>query len=259
MGHVRLGVLPAGKKWAEVVRLLEDGANVPELANAVAVAAENEIIAARGDPTLASTVWLLTQLPLAARSDRYAAELAALGFPQGSDASLVNIVAGFSAAVTSQQSSASRRTDLGVLAQQAAAETLSTLVGARMRSLFGISAEDVRIELAKFATKDRFAALARDFFARLTHKTLDYYISRELPRHVGPDRGLASLEQSDRFRAALESHCREASLIVESFAGGWFSKANFTGRLTPQATQSFTDYALKKIRDELRARRADDA
>ena len=49
------------------------------------------------------------------------------------------------------------------------------------------------------------------------------------------------------------------SLIVESFAGGWFSKANFTGRLTPQATQSFTDYALKKMRDELRARRADDA
>ena len=61
-----------------------------------------------------------------------------------------------------------------------------------------------RIELAKFATKDRFAALARDFFARLTHKTLDYYISRALPSHVGPDRGLASLEQSDRFRAALQ-------------------------------------------------------
>jgi hypothetical protein len=48
-------------------------------------------------------------------------------------------------------------------------------------------------------------------------------------------------------------------LIVESFAGGWFSKANYTGRLTRQATQSFTDYALKKIRDELRARREDDA
>ncbi|HWK40214.1 MAG TPA: hypothetical protein VNR88_14945, partial [Hyphomicrobium sp.] len=77
--------------------------------------------------------------------------------------------------------------------------------------------------------------------------------------HVGPNRGLASLEQSDRFRAALENHCREASFIVESFAGGWFSKANFAGRLTPQATQSFTDYALKKIRDELRVRREGDA
>ena len=61
---------------------------------------------------------------------------------------------------------------------QAATEALSNLVGGSMPSLFGTSADDVRIELAKFATKDRFAALARDFFARLTHKTLDYYISR---------------------------------------------------------------------------------
>jgi hypothetical protein len=40
MGHVRLGTLPAGKKWTNVVRLLEAGADVPALANAVAVAAE---------------------------------------------------------------------------------------------------------------------------------------------------------------------------------------------------------------------------
>jgi hypothetical protein len=154
MGHVRLGVLPAGKQWAKVVRLLTDGADVPELADAVAIAAEGEIIAARGDPALASAVWLLTQLPLAARSDRFAAELVALGFPQGSHTSLVNIVAGFTAAVSSQVATAQGRTDLGVLAQQAAAETLSTLVGSRMPSLFGTSAEDTRVELAKFATKD---------------------------------------------------------------------------------------------------------
>jgi len=259
MGHVHLGVLPAGKKWTEIVRLLDEGAGVSELADAVAVAAESEIIAARGDPVLASTVWLLTQLPLAAQSDRFSAELTALGFPLGSDASLINIVAGFSSAVTSPLIDPGGRTDLGPLALQAAAEALSTLVGSGMPSLFGTSSEDVRIELAKFATKNRFAALARDFFARLTHKTLDYYISRELANHVGPARGFASLEQSDRFRAALEAHCRDVAVIVESFAGGWFSKANYTGRLTRQATQNFTDYALKKIRDELRARRAGDA
>ena len=259
MGHVRLGVLPAGKKWAEVVRLLQSGADVNYLADAVAEAAESELIAARGDPVLARTVWLLTQLPLAARTDRFAAELVGLGFPQGSQQSLVNVVAGFSSAVDSELVTTAGRTDLGELARQAAAESLSTLVGAQMPSLFGASPDDLRIELGKFATKDRFAELARDFFARLTHKTLDYYISRELPQHVGPGRGLASLEQSDRFRAALENHCREASLIVKSFAGGWFSKANYTGRLTRGAAQSFTDYALKKMRDELRARRVGDA
>ncbi len=259
MGHVRLGKLRTSRKWREVVALLERNADLAEIAQAVSVAAEGELFSTRGDPVLASTVWLLTQLPLAARSKRFATELAGLGFAPGSDQSLLSLVAGLSRAVDSQISSANHRTDFGELARQAAAESLSTLVGARLPGLFGTSSADFQIELAKFAAKDRFAALARDFFARLTFKTLDYYVSRVLPDYVGPGRPLQSLERQEEFRAGLDQHCREASVIVETFAGGWFSKANFTGRLTREATQSFTDYALKKIRDELRVRRADDA
>jgi hypothetical protein len=37
------------------------------------------------------------------------------------------------------------------------------------------------------------------------------------------------------------------------------SKANHQSRLTREAAQNFSDYALKKMRDELRARRADNA
>jgi hypothetical protein len=259
MGHVRLGDLPKSREWEQVVELLAKGSDVTELAAAVAIAAEDELISARGDPVLANTVWLLTQLPLAARTNRFAAELTALGFLPGSEQSLLNIVAGFSGAVDRQISGTVGRTDLGELARQAASESLASLVGAQMSGLFGANPADLRIELGKFATKDRFAILARDFFARLTLKTLDYYLSRILANHVGPDRALPSLEQQAQFRGALEHHCREASLIVEQFAGGWFSKANYQGRLTRGSAQSFSDYALKKIRDELRARRADNA
>ena len=259
MGHVRLGKLASSRKWRDVVALLSRGADVSVLADAVATAAENELISARGDPVLACAVWLLTQLPLAARSDNFAAELTKLGFARGSEHSLFNIVAGLSQAVDRQVTSSQDRSDLGELARQAAAESLSILVGAQMPTLFGSSAEDFRIELAKFASKDRFAFLARDFFARLTYKTLDYYISRVLPDFIGPGRPLPSLGQQDAFHAGLQHHCSEASVIVETFAAGWFSKANFQGKLTPQAVQGFTDYALKKLRNELRARRADDA
>ncbi len=178
MGHVRLGKLRTSRKWRQVVALLERNANVAEIADAVSVAAEGELLSARGDPVLASTVWLLTQLPLAARSERFAAELASLGFTPGSEQSLLSVVAGLSRAVDSQISNANHRTDFGELARQAAAESLSTLVGARLPGLFGTSAADFQIELAKFATRDRFAVLTRDFFARLTFKTLDYYVSR---------------------------------------------------------------------------------
>jgi hypothetical protein len=257
MGHVRLGVLPKSREWTHVVELLTKGPAVPVLAAAVATAAEDELSSARGDPVLGNTVWLLAQLTLAARTDRFAPELTALGFAPGSEQSLLNIVAGFSSAIDSQIVGTSGRTDLGALARQAAAETLTTLVGDQMPGLFGTTADDVRIELGKFATKDRFAKLARDFFARLTNKTLDYYLSRVLADHVGPDRALATLADQSRFRIALNIHCREASVIIEQFAGSWFSKANYQGRLTREAAQGFSDYALKKMRDELRKRRAD--
>lgn len=258
MGHVRLGKLPKTREWREVVQLLAARAEVSELAAAVAIAAEADLTSARGDPVLGNVVWLLTQLPLAARSDRFTAELTSLGFSAGSEQSLLGIVAGFSGAVESQISGTAGRTDLGELARQAASESLTSLVGAQMPGLFGSDPSDVRIELAKFATKDRFARLARDFFARLTLKSLDYYLSRVLADHVGPERAFTTLQDQSRFQSALDLHCREASFIIEQFAGGWFSKANYEGSLTRASAQNFADYALKKVRDELRARRAGD-
>lgn len=257
MGHLRLGKLPAGKKWTQVVELLRVGGSVGALAAATAEAAEKELDDAKGDPALAYTVWLLTQLPLAARSPQYQERLVELGFDSGANQSLLALVAGFAQAVDSN-AGRQGRTDLGELARQAASESLASLIGATTPSLFGSGAEDLQRELGRFGSKDRFAGLARDFFARLTQKTLEFYISRELPQHVGPGKSIASIEQQIEFRQALERHCREASLIVEEFAGGWYSKSNFQRTLTPATAQGFADYALTKMRDELRARRGGD-
>lgn len=257
MGHLRLGKIPAGRKWKQVIELLRVGAGVGELAAMTADAAEKELDGAKGDPALAYTVWLLTQLPLAARSPQYRERLGELGFTAGADRSLLALVAGFSQAVD-RNADRQGRTDVGELARQAASESLAALIGATTPSLFGSSAEDLQRELGRLGSKDRFAGLARDFFARLTQKTLEYYISRELPNHVGPHGSIKSIEGQIEFRAVLERHCREASLIVAEFAGGWYSKSNFQRTLTPASAQGFADYALKKMRDELRARRAGD-
>ena len=258
MGHIRLGKLPAGKRWHQVVELLRVGGGIGQLADATARAADTELQSAKGDPALAYTVWLLTQLPIAARSPQFAARLGELGFDAGAERSILGLVAGFSKAVDRNVANGTNRTDLGELARQAAAESISFIVGAAMPSFFGSTADEVRSEIGHLATKDRFAVLARDFFARLTQKTLEYYISRELPNYVGPGNPIASIDRQIEFRAALEKHCREAALIVEQFAGGWYSKSIFRGTLTPAAAQAFTDYALKKMRDELRARGAVD-
>ena len=231
MGHIRLGRLPKSRRWEQVVGLLRVGAGIGELAAAIADAAEGELQSAKGDPALAYAVWLLTQLPLAARSPHFAARLGELGFDKGAEQSVLTLIAGFSKAVDRNVAGLANRTDLGELTRQAAAESISSIVGTGTPSLFGSSAEDLQRRLGHLATRDRFAGLARDFFARLTHKTLEYYVSRELPNHVGPGTPVPSIDRQIEFRAALEHHCREAALIVEQFAGGWYSKSNFRGTL----------------------------
>ena len=259
MGHIRLGRLPTSRRWNQVIGLLEHGGSVPELAAATAHAAESELQSAKGDPALGAAVWLLTQLPRAARSQRFAHELAALGFDPGAEQSLFSLTASFSNAVDRNGAAQKTRTDLGELAVQAANESLTAIVSAQTPSLFDSTAEDLQRALGQLTTKDRFASLARDFFARLTLKTLEYYISRELPNHVGSGGSYATTQHHIDFYAALERHCREAALIVEQFAGGWYSKSQFRGTLTPDSAQAFTDYALKKVRDELHARASADA
>jgi hypothetical protein len=69
MGHVRLGVLPASRKWRQVVDELSLGAEVDVIAAAATEADETALRAASGDPSFLHWFWLLTQVPLMARGD----------------------------------------------------------------------------------------------------------------------------------------------------------------------------------------------
>lgn len=255
MGHLRLGRLPRSRPWKAVIHLLGSGAGVPELAAATALAAENELRAARGDPALAHAIYILAQLPLIARSGRFAENLLALGFDASAGESLISLAGGVSRALD-RNAGPAMGSDFGVLVRQAASETIAAVVGRNTPSLFGDGAEQTSHILAGFANRTGFASLAREFFARLTQKTLEHYLSRELPKHVGPRGRFVSIDSQMEFREALERHCRETALIVRDFAGGWFSKALYEERLTPRAAGAFGDYALKKLRDELRMRGA---
>jgi len=130
------------------------------------------------------------------------------------------------------------------------------MIGPMLPSLFRPSPEEVHRAIGRFASGDRFSALAREFLARLTQRSLAYYLSRELSSHVGPDLRFSNDGQRALFDDALEMHCREASRIVEAFAGGWYGKNVYqSDGLTPDAIRRFAPVAFKKIRAELRKRR----
>jgi hypothetical protein len=256
VGHVRLGVLPKSRRWRQVIEQLRLGADVAEVAASAAEAAEASLQRASADPAFLHAFWLLTQIPLAARGPEFVSDLRRLGVEVSDKPSLMDVVAAFSAAVDKYARQRGGRTDLGEMAQLAAVESLTATVGPALPSLFGPRPEEVQRAIGRLSGGDRFSALAREFFARLTQRCLDYYLSRELGNHIGHGARFANDGVRSSFDGALDQHCREASRIVEAFAGGWYGKNVYQGDgLTPESVRRFAPIAFGKIRAELRKRR----
>lgn len=253
MGYLRLGDLPRTRKWQQVVGLIEGGAGAAQIANATIAAAEKGLNLAAEDAGLVETIWLLTQVPLAARSDDFAGALRSAGLGVSDTPSLLEVVGAFSDAVDARLEKNGGRTDLGEMAQMAAAETMSKIIGARTQSLFGTTPQDVKQAFSNLATNRQFSIFARDFFARLTERCLDYFLSRAFAHHVGEGRRFSTLAQTSEFSKALNRHCYEASLIVENFSGGWFSKTNWEkGGISRKDAAGFAHVAMQKMCDELK-------
>lgn len=251
MGHVRLGTLPRTRNWVQVLDLIGGGAGVPQVAAATMRAAQRGLADAAQDKGLVYTVWLLTQLPLAARSADFEGRLRRLGFDVSAAPSVLELTGAFSDAVDAHLRRTGGRTDVGEMAQMAAAEALTVLGTAAGRSLFDTEGPAAQQTLRAFITSKQFGVLAHEFFSRFTRKYLTYFLSRELSNYVGPGGRFAGIDGHAEFARALDIHCQQASRIVEVFSGGWFSKGHFKGPITQQTAGAFVQVALKKLRAEL--------
>jgi len=251
MGHIRLRALPGSRKWRQVVALLGEGAGTGAIATATMDAAQSAMGEAAKDPALGHTLWLLAQIPIAAKSNDFPGELRKLGLSVSGQPSLHALMAAFTDAIERKAIQSKRRTDLGEIAQSAASEALFTLIGRESQNLFGETSESVKVALASYATSSNFSKLAHSFTANLTRRYLMYFLSRELANHVGGDRRFGNLSDQREFSKALALHCNQAARIVDEFASGWHGKNRYKGEITERNAAGFMDYALKKIRAEL--------
>lgn len=275
MGSHQLESLPARPPWKRVVGLLGDGAGMgglagvapgtlEEIADATMSASDAGLKRAKRDEGLSYAFYLLTQVTQAARQADFAKaltrcgvrapDLAAAG-DAGADAkpadTIYELVANFTNAVDRHLRKTRTRSDISELAQRAAAESLTSLCAGPSQTLFGTSAETVQQSLRTFSTKAGFARLAREYFARLSREYLVYHLSRELSNHVGPTRRFSGVAEHNRFLRELDTHCRTSTVIVEEFAGTWYSKHNFHGGITREKAGGFVAHALDKMREAL--------
>lgn len=256
MGHIRLGTLPRSRKWREVVALIGSDAPLEAIAEAAARASERDLSQAAKDPRFQFVTSLLVRLPLLARAPGFEAALADLGVAENASGSVTGLLAGLELAIDRKSFETGVSSDAGELAKSALLESLSVQLRDRLPTLFEPTPQEIRVALGSFASGDRFAGLARDFFARLTQRSLDYYLSRELANHTGQGARFADDSQRVAFQQALAQHSFEASRIVEEFAGGWYGKTVWHKQALDQpAIDRFTGYAFKKMRQELGRRR----
>ena len=256
MGHTRLGTLSQSKKWRDVIGLLESDASLEAVAEAAARASELDLGRASDDPSFQFVTGLLVQLPLLARAPGFEVALKELGAGDDVLGSVSALLAGLSHSIDEHAFKVGRSSDAGELARAALLESLSVQLRDKLPTLFEPSPQEIRQALASFASGQQFAHLARDFFARLSYKSLDYYLSRELANHTGAGKRFAGDAERVEFERALSRHTFEASRIVEDFAGGWYGKTVWREQnLSQSAINRFTRYAFKKMRSELGRRR----
>jgi hypothetical protein len=251
MGHIRLGRLPRTLKWNQVVSLIDSGASTADIALVTLDASRKGLQTASKDPTLIYSIWLLTQIPLAAKRQNFSEGLKQRGMEVSQQPTLMEVVGAFTDAVDAYGRRQRARSDLGEMAQLAAVESLTKLTGEKTRSLFGTAPEDVQRAVGSFSSTKEFGNLGRDLFSRFLSRYLTYFLSRELSNHVGPGQRFANIEEHSAFNQALDLYCRQAARIVEEFAGGWFSKANYEGGIDLKKAGDFAFVALEKIRSEL--------
>jgi hypothetical protein len=259
MGHQLIGPLPKSREWVRIIELIHAGAGAVQVANATTAAVTRWLSRAADDAGVVESVWLLMRLPLAARTDDFAAELQECGVLVSNEPGLLELVGAVTDAIDRRMPNCKGRTDLGELAQMAAGDTLAGVIGGRLNGLFGTAPEDVQREIARLRTSKQFGIFAREYFARFTFKVLDCYLSKTLADQVGEGKRFRTTAQQAAFTDALDTHCREAAIILERYAGDWLMKHNYEeqGDIARTSAAAFTGYAMTKLTEELR-QRADD-
>jgi hypothetical protein len=255
MGHVRLGILPMTRRWKEVIQLIAEGAEVSKIADATMFAADKALERMSSDPGFAHAAWLLTQLGVAAKQGDPKAHLENAGISVPPHASLADVAVALGLAV---DQNAGRTSDIGLIAK----ESLIAAVVERLHEkagLFEATAEMIHAELGALGKDKAFGELARSFFAKVTNRSIGYFLDRTLPLQMGSDQKFKSRAEVMQFRAAMDKHCHETAKIVEKYASGWFSKNRFEGDgvIHRDKSEGFGWYGIQKIRAELAVRAQD--
>lgn len=267
MGHTRLGTIPKSRKWIEVVQTLSDidadqeqvaaaSESVDFLAGRTLSAAQEYLKSATSDLGLRFTFYLLARVALASRQSDFIGQLSDLGIRLGPDDTLIDLTSEFQGAVDTYLRAHRHSSDISELAQQAAGESLTFLVGPRSSTLFGSGATELQQAVRALSTKKGFSVLGQKFFGTFMARFINFYLSRVTAAQLGTS-SLPQVDEISRFNRALQLHCEQSARIVRDFSGQWLSKTEYQEGINLANTSGFLAVALRKLQAELGVQEAE--
>lgn len=270
MGHQRVGRIPKTKKWISVVDKIIGGGgasgsgssgrsavpSIADIARDILVAAEDGLLEVKNDPGFRCTVYLLTQIVLAARQEDWQTGLGTLGINLEADATLFDLTSEIHRVIEEYRRKHKGSVTVGEMAQQAAGEALSFLAKDNAITLFGSGRDELQQAVKQLSTKAGFCDLGQRFFGNFTARFLDFYASKIIPKQAGQP-GFQTAGDFNDFKQSLFDHCHQSAKIVHDFCGQWYSKTEWEKGIDLNNTSGLVAHAIDKMRNELKMQRED--
>ncbi len=248
MGHLRLGHLPRTHRWKQVIALIEDGADLPELAEASFHAAQTGLSRVPSDAGFLSVLNAIIGLAAASREKDLRSALGRAGIGPDAQQSSFGFLSSVANILSTNLGEVFPRSDVGKIAQNAFLESLTRQIRGNTGSLFGDTG-DAKSLTAPFRGK-QLETLMHEFYSGFTSNYLSYYLSREIPQHVGGGQRFANLDKHAEFARQFDLHCRQTVRIADEFTPGWMGKAIYHGDTGPEAVKRYAHIAFKKLTSE---------
>ncbi len=252
MGHIRLGRLPKTKKWEQVIyHLAESSSGVEVIADKVIDASQLGIDTLKSDKGLILSYWILSYLLWQAKGSDFFDSLSRIGIRKPEDSSALSLISNISEYLSNEITELKERTIYSELSQQAFRETLTYIISSSSSSLFQTTYEETILKFKQFSTGRNFAIISRIFFSSILRRYLQFFISKESSNHISTSSQFESVYDLVDFNTDLNNYCYQTCKIIEDFAGGWFSKKSWEGKISQEDVEGFIYVAIKKIQKEI--------
>ena len=252
MGNSRYGALAKTRNWLRVIALLEDEeATAGRVASETIRAARNAILRLQNDPLLGHCGYLLTHFAWDAKSGRLPEFLNSVGISPEEIQNRAELLSALARHLTRQRFEFGKINALSEVAEAAFLETVNRTLSTQTPLLFETGIREIESAFKACSTPTGFSEVTLRFFSNFLRRSLRYFLSKEVPNHVGLARRFDSKDKLANFDEAVNRFSVENARILSQYSHDWYSVHTYQNRIEEKDAKAYLRLALEKLTNEI--------